>query len=393
MGDKKGDREFHGFAIPNQTLSERFSIDSFVTTLARLPSLRVLSLVSLGIWGPLPDKIHRLSSLEVLDLSSNFMFGSVPPKISTMVKLNSLTLDGNYFNDTALDWLDSLSNLTILSLKNNRFHGKFPDSVTQIVTLADFAMSGNELSGRLPDLSSLASLRVLDVRENHLDSELPLMPKGLITVLLSKNLFSGDIPVHFGDLVQLQHLDVSFNSLTGIPPPALFSLPNISYLNLASNMLSGPLPDHLSCGVKLGYVDISNNRLIGELPPCLASDLDKRVAKLDGNCLSIDSEHQHHESYCREGRKGKKSSRGTVIAVLVAAISASVVLVVLLAIGVLFLCRRYRSRKMLQQPKQQDNPPSVDCSELVTSASKFLIGPSFSVHFAYFSSCEIHESA
>lgn len=368
MGDKKGDREFLGFAIPNQTLSERFSIDSFVTTLARLPSLRVLSLVSLGIWGPLSDKIHRLSSLEVLDLSSNFMFGSVPPKISTMVKLNSLTLDGNYFNDTALDWLDSLSNLTILSLKNNRFHGKFPDSVTRIVTLAEFAMSGNELSGRLPDLSSFASLRVLDLRENHLDSELPLMPKGLVTVLLSKNSFSGDIPVHFGDLVQLQHLDMSFNSLTGIPPSALFSLPNISYLNLASNMLSGPLPDHLSCGVKLGYVDISNNRLFGGLPPCLASDLDKRVAKLDGNCLSMDSEHQHHESYCREGRKGGKSSRGTVIAVLVAAISAGVVLIVLLTIGVLFLCRRYRSRKTLQQPRQQDNPPSVDCSELITSA-------------------------
>ncbi|OMO71731.1 hypothetical protein COLO4_28078 [Corchorus olitorius] len=34
-------------------------MDSFVTTLSRLQSLKVLSLVSLGIWGPLPDKIHR----------------------------------------------------------------------------------------------------------------------------------------------------------------------------------------------------------------------------------------------------------------------------------------------------------------------------------------------
>ncbi|GLT54714.1 hypothetical protein SLA2020_278920 [Shorea laevis] len=73
MGDKLVKvSEFNGFAIPNKTLSGSFSIDSFVTTLTRLPSLRVLSLVSLGIWGPLPDKIHRLSSLEFLDLSSNF---------------------------------------------------------------------------------------------------------------------------------------------------------------------------------------------------------------------------------------------------------------------------------------------------------------------------------
>lgn len=382
MGDKRGVvREFYGFAIPNQTLSERFSIDSFVTTLTRLPSLKVLSLVSLGIWGPLPDKIHRLSALEVLDLSSNFIFGSVPPKISRMVKLNSLTLDGNYFNDTALDWLDSLSNLTILSLKNNRFQGQFPHSVTRVTTLTDFSMSGNKLSGRLPDLSSLTTLRVLDLRDNHLDSELPLMPKGLVTVLLSKNTFSGDIPAHFGDLVQLQHLDMSFNSLSGVPPSALFSLPSISYLNLASNKLSGSLPDQLSCGGKLGFVDISSNRLRGGLPPCLASNSDNKVVKLYGNCLSIDSKHQHRGSYCREGIQEDKSSTGTVIAVLVAAISGGVVILVLLVVGVLFLCRRYRSRKTPKDqhtlPKQQDNPPSVVCSELITSASKLLIGPLF----------------
>ncbi|KAK8673451.1 hypothetical protein V6N13_111786 [Hibiscus sabdariffa] len=108
---------FNGYAIPGKTLSEIFSIDSLVTTLTRLTSLRVLSLVSLGMWGPLPDKIHRLYSLELLDLSSNYMFGSIPPQISRMVKLQTLTLDGNYFNDTIPDTLDSLSNLTVLSLR------------------------------------------------------------------------------------------------------------------------------------------------------------------------------------------------------------------------------------------------------------------------------------
>ncbi|PON95317.1 Tyrosine-protein kinase [Trema orientale] len=372
MGDKvhKVD-EFNGFAIPNQTLSESFAIDSFVTTLTRLSSLRVLSLVSLGIWGPLPDKIHRLSSLELLDLSSNFMFGSVPPKISTMVKLNTLTLDGNYFNGTVPDWLDPLSNLTILSLKNNRFQGQFPDSVSRIETLTDIAMSDNELSGKLPDLSALTSLRVLDLRGNNLNSELPLMPKRLVTILLSKNSFSGDIPEHFGDLSQLQHLDLSFNNLTGIPPSALFSLPNISYVNIASNKLSGSLPDKLSCGGKLGFVDISSNRLMGVIPPCLASNSDKRVIKYNGNCLSMDSEHQHHGSYCRETIKGEKSLRGTLITVLVAAISGTVLVVVLLVFGVLFLRRRNLSRTPPEQhtlPKQQDNLPSVVCSELVTNA-------------------------
>ncbi|KAL5581321.1 hypothetical protein UlMin_013763 [Ulmus minor] len=373
MGDKilKG-REFHGFAIPNQTLSERFSIDSFVTALTRLPGLRVLSLVSLGLWGPLSDKIHRLSSLELLDLSSNFMYGSVPPKISTLVKLHTLVLDGNYFNDTVPGWLDSLTNLTILSLKDNRLQGQFPHSISSIKTLTDISMSGNELSGELPDLSALTSLHVLDLRANHLDSELPLMPRRLVTALLSKNSFSGDIPGHFGNLVQLQHLDLSSNSLSGTPPSALFSLPNISYLNLAANKLSGSLPDHLNCGGKLGFVDISSNMLTGGLPSCLGSTSDSRVVKFEGNCLSIGSQHQNPASYCSEAVEGRKRKRGTEVVVLVAAISGAVLFAVLLAFGILFFCKRNPSRKTSGQdalPKAGlDNTPSLVCSELVTSA-------------------------
>lgn len=377
MGDKilkVGD--FNGFAVPNQTLSETFSMDSFVTTLSRLPSLRVLSLVSLGIWGPLPDKIHRLSELELLDLSSNFIFGSVPAKVSTLVKLHTLTLDANYFNDSVPDWLDLFSNLSILSLKSNRFKGQFPNSICRIKTLAAISMSHNELSGKLPGLSTLTSLHVLDLRENNLDSELPVMPKGLVTALLSKNSFSGKIPEHFGDLGQLQHLDLSFNYLSGVPLSALFSLPNISYLNLASNNLSGTLPDQLDCGDKLGFVDISSNRLIGRLPSCLYTS-DNRVVKFDGNCLSIDSQHQHHDSYCKEAIIRGKQSRGTEFMVLVAAIIGGILVIVLLALGIFFLCKRNRARRTYEQhilPKAvQANSPSGVCSELITNASKSCI--------------------
>ncbi|KAJ6302193.1 hypothetical protein OIU77_016309 [Salix suchowensis] len=344
MGDKlvKVSNDFNGFAIPNQTLSESFSIDSFVTTLTRLTSLKVLRLVSLGIWGPLPDKIHRLYSLEVLDLSSNFLFGSIPPQLSRLVKLNSLTLDGNYFNGSVPEWLDSLSNLTILSLKSNRFNGQFPSSICRIITLTDIALSHNHLTGKLPDLSTLSSLHMLDLRENKLDSDLPGMPKELITVLLSNNSFSGIIPGQYGQLNQLQHLDLSLNNLSGILPSSIFSLPNISYLNLAENMLSGSLPNHLLCGSKLGFVDLSSNRLIGVLPSCLGTMLDKRVVKFGGNCLSVDTQ-----------------------------ISASGV-VLLLAMVAVFLRRRYRSGRTFEQniisKVEQDNILTGVSSEVLANA-------------------------
>ncbi|XP_050270837.1 probable inactive leucine-rich repeat receptor-like protein kinase At3g03770 isoform X3 [Quercus robur] len=369
MGDKLVKvSEFHGFAIPNMTLSESFSIDSFVTTLTRLTSLKVLSLVCLGIWGPLPDKIHRLYSLELLDLSSNFMYGSIPPKISRLVKLHTLTLDSNHFNDTVPDWLGSFSNLTILSLKSNGFKGQIPFSISKIKTLTDLVLSHNELSGKLPDLSTLTNLHLLDIRENHLDSELPVMPKELVTVLLSNNSLSGEIPEQFGELHKLQHLDLSFNHLSGTPPSALFSLPNISYLNLGSNMLSGSLPDELSCGDKLGYVDLSSNKLIGQLPSCLNSTSDKRYVKIDGNCLSCDSKDQHEGSHCLIN---SKQSRGRDIAVVVAVISGAVLVMVLLGLGVLLLCKRCRSRTQEQHvlsKNVQDNTPTGISSELLANA-------------------------
>lgn len=362
---------FNGFAIPNQTLSERFSMDSFVTTLARLTSLRVLSLVSLGIWGPLPDKIHRLFSLEMLDLSSNFLFGSVPPKISTMVNLQSLTLDGNFFNDTIPDRFDSLSNLTKLSLRENQLKGPFPYSIHRITTLTMLDLSGNELSGKVPDLSSLTSLHMLDLSKNKFDSKLPNMPKWLLMAFLSNNSFSGEIPKHYSQLDQLQHLDMSFNSISGTPPAALFSLPNISYLNLASNMLSGSLPNHLTCGSELGFVDISNNNLTGGLPSCLSTALDKKVVKFGGNCLSIDLRDQHPESYCVVHMK-RKGSGGKNVGILIGVIGGIFVVSVFLAFGLLVMCRRYYPRGVSEQhllhKAAQDNPATGFSSDILTSA-------------------------
>ncbi|XP_024986667.1 probable inactive leucine-rich repeat receptor-like protein kinase At3g03770 isoform X2 [Cynara cardunculus var. scolymus] len=375
MGDKLSKvSDFHGYAVKNQTLSETFSVDSLVVTLARLNTLRVLSLVSLGIWGPLPDKIHRLSSLELLDMSSNFMFGSIPNEISRLVKLHTLTLDGNFFNESIPNWLDSLSNLTILSLKNNRLKGQFPSSICKTTTLTDIALSHNNLTGELPDLSALSVLHLLDLRENGFDSELPLLPRGVTTVLLSKNSLKGQIPEEFGELDRLQHLDLSFNSLTGSPPSALFSLPNISYLNLASNMLNGPLHDISKCGDNLGFVDISSNRLTGRLPSCLdTNSSNKRVVKFNGNCLFGDNQQQNLDSICKEASLKKNRSWGSAVWIIIGVIGLVVILLVIIAFVRLFFRKRHHQREIITLqhtvPKViQDSLPSGISSEVLANA-------------------------
>lgn len=362
--------KFEGYSVQDHTLSRDFSVDSFFTTLTRLPSLKVVILVSLGIWGPLPDKVHRLYALQVLDLSSNFLYGSIPPKISALEKLQTLTLDGNYFNESVPDWFDSMSNLTVLSLQRNQLNGPLAASISSVKTLTDLSLSANHISGKIPDLSSLSFLEVLDMRDNELDSEIPAVAKSLVTILLSKNSLSGEIPRQFGELTRLQHLDLSFNLLEGTPPAALFSLPNVSYLNLESNMLSGKLSSRITCSSQLGFVDISTNRFSGELPSCLSSNSNKRVVKFGGNCLDADTQHQHDSEYCRDDHmKGKKiKDTGLLVAVLGAI--AIVFLLVLLVL--LVLCRRNFRRAIAEQrllPKQvPDNSASGFSSELLANA-------------------------
>ncbi|KAF5732207.1 inactive leucine-rich repeat receptor-like protein kinase [Tripterygium wilfordii] len=373
VGDKPNKaNNYDGFAIPNQTLSDIFSMDSFVATLARLTSLRVLSLVSLGIWGPLPDKIHRLSSLEFLDLSSNFLSGPIPPKLSTMVRLHTVILDHNFFNDTVPSWFDSLSNLTVLSLKNNQLKGPFPSSLGKITTLTDLVLSSNKISGEVPDISGLSSLLVVDLSLNELDSNLPKMPRGLVVAVLSNNSFSGEITKQFSQLSHLQHLDISINLLEGAPPAAVFSLPNISYLNLASNMLSGSLPHHLRCGSKLEFVDISENRLTGDLPSCLSIKSEGRLVKFSGNCLSVDAGHQHTTSHCTEANTNKKHSGGKNVVILVCIIGGALVFMVLLAFVFLCVFRRFCPRGISEQhllhKAGPDNSVAGFSSEMLTSA-------------------------
>ncbi|XP_022871596.1 probable inactive leucine-rich repeat receptor-like protein kinase At3g03770 isoform X2 [Olea europaea var. sylvestris] len=373
FGDKqKRIGNFNAFRVSNQTLSQNFSMDSLVTTLSRLNGLKSLSLVSLGIWGPISDKIHRLQSLEYLDLSWNFLYGSIPPKLSRIGNLRILKFDGNLLNGTFPDWFNSFSNFTIFSMRNNLLSGSLPSSIQRITSLTALVLSNNAISGKLPDLSSLSSLQWLDLSENMFESELPNMPKGLKAVLLNNNSFSGIIPQQYDQLHLLQQIDLSFNTLEGTPPAGLFSLPGIVSLNLSSNMLSGSLPMHMSCGSKLDSVDISNNKLRGLLPSCLSSAIKTRGVKYGGNCLSIDLNHQHPETYCVEQQEKKKSEEKN-LGTLIGVIGGIIVIMGLLAYGFLVLCRQYCPRGAPEQhllhKSVQDNSVTGFTSELLMNAS------------------------
>ncbi|XP_064986199.1 probable LRR receptor-like serine/threonine-protein kinase At1g14390 isoform X1 [Musa acuminata AAA Group] len=307
-------------------LSPAFSSDSLFTTLSRLASLTTISLVALGLWGPLPGKVDRFPSLKTLNLSSNYFYGAIPVEIMTMSSLQNLVLSGNSFN------------------------------------------------GSVPDLKSLTALVELNVGRNRLGPDFPSLSSNLVALVLKDNSFRGKIPASLASFHQLQKLDLSSNRLTGWIPPSLFSLRSIRYLDLSHNTFTGEIPSNVSCGEELRFIDITNNHLVGGLPSCMRSNTSTRVVLSSGNCLNAgDLRHQHSDAYCNDAAvaavlppaskiSGSKSNVGVILGIA----GGVVVGAALLSLLVFLAFRRAR----VEEPKVIALPKPVATKSLAQDSTR-----------------------
>lgn len=354
-------------------LPKNFSIDSFVTTLVKLPSLKVLTLVSLGIWGPLPGKIARLSSLEIVNMSSNHLYGSIPVELSSLLNLQTLILDDNMFSGQ----VPTVSALTVLSLKNNLFNGSLPNSVSNLENLRIISLSHNKLYGVVPDLSHLRNLQVLELDDNAFGPQFPKLGNKLVTIVLRNNMFRSGIPADVSSYYQLERFDISSNTFVGPFQPALLSLPSIAYLNISRNKLTGMLFGNLSCNSELEVVDLSSNLLTGSLPKCLVSNSIDRTVLYARNCLETTNQNQQPPPSCHTealavgilpDRKKKKQVSKVVLALGIVGGTLGGVALVLL---ILFIVRRGNARSKMKNPPTRlisENAASGYTSKLLSDA-------------------------
>lgn len=322
-------------AVGAPPLPRNFSIGAVVTTLSRLPDLKVLTLSGLGLWGPLTGKLGRLASLEIVNMSGNYLFGDIPRGMSHLVGLQTLVLDDNMLGGEVPAWIGALPSLAVLSLRNNTFQGAVPESLGSMPSLRSLVLAANNLSGNLPDMSRLTNLQVLDVGGNSLGPAFPKLGRKVVTVVLSRNRFGGGLPEALGSFYLLERLDVSWNRFVGPFTTALLALPSIRYLNIAGNRFTGTLSDKAPCGDNLRFVDLSLNLLMGSVPTCLISPDRKpdTVVLVSTNCLDNTDGSQHPSPFCQNqalavgivpGKERKKIANqagfvaGIVMAVLVA---------------------------------------------------------------------------
>ncbi|XP_060669237.1 receptor-like protein 35 isoform X3 [Ziziphus jujuba] len=190
-----------------------------------LPNLRVLSLISCSLSGPIDKSLAKLQYLSVIHLDDNDLLSSKVPK-----------------------FFANFSNLTTLSLSGCGLYGMFPKEIFQVPTLTILDISRNELlGGSLPEFP--------------LDSDLQSL------VLYGTN-FSGSLPASIGNLGQLSRLDIYHCQFSGSLPKSMANLTQLVHLDLSSNMFTVPIPSFNMSKI-LMEINLSNNSLNGNIPSSL----------------------------------------------------------------------------------------------------------------------------
>ncbi|CAO2189020.1 unnamed protein product [Urochloa humidicola] len=294
-------------------------------TVGKLAHLQVLDLSGNRLTA-LPNDLWELgASLRALNLSGNAIAGALPNNVGNFARLQALDVSHNAFVGALPQALGSIASLQVLNASHNRFQGQVPSAVViGCGNLVAMDLSGNALDGDLPDLSPLRSLAYLNLSGNRLGgSVIGAFQEQLKSIDLSSNRFSGlnfssgytgsalmyldlsgnkllgefniaggfrnlrhvnlahnqlsnaNLLVSFGEISELEYLNLSSTGLHGQIPQFSSRLVGLKVLDLSQNDISGVVPDMSS--LRLRVLDLSVNNLTGEIPVALV----KKLASMD----------------------------------------------------------------------------------------------------------------
>ncbi|KAI9088617.1 hypothetical protein K1719_029731 [Acacia pycnantha] len=192
-------------------------------------------------------------------------------------RVTHLVLQGYQLSGTISPFIGNLSFLRVIDLRNNNFQGEIPKDLGRLVKLEILYFNYNILTGEFPiNVTSCSNLKNLSFGGNQLTGKIP-MELGYLHKLehlfLFENNFIGQIPTSLWNLTSLSILSLSSNNLEGSIPKEIGQLKNLTKFNVGGNKLSGTIPFALYNMSSLAQIILVDNHFNGPLPANMFSNL------------------------------------------------------------------------------------------------------------------------
>ena len=218
------------------------------------------------------ESLFNLSSLQYLRLSLTGLNGTLPDEFGLYFPaMIECLLPGNHFTGNIPSTMGNMTNLKLLNLADNDFSGQIPRSIglMPLLEIADF--SGNHLTSlekgilftsQSMEVLSLASNKQLDMSFESLLEALEPINGSLRILNVSECHFYGTISDKLWDLHSLISVDLSGNRLSGELPMPNHNMLFLVDLDVSTNNLSGQTPQIALLSLK--FLDLSNNPYMQE---------------------------------------------------------------------------------------------------------------------------------
>ncbi|CAI8583454.1 unnamed protein product [Vicia faba] len=232
-------------------------------------NLVTLNISGNNLTGEIGDSFDKCLSLKYLDLSTNKLSGGI---WNGFARLKQFSVAENLLNGNVSSEAFPLScELVELDLSQNGFVGEAPKQISNCKNLTMLNLSSNNFTGAIPvEIGSISLLKGLYLGGNNFSRDVPetlLKLSNLVFLDFSRNNFGGDIQKIFGNFTQVRFLLLHSNSYTGgLLSSGIFTLPNITRLDLSFNGFSGPLPVEISHMQSLELLMLSYNQFNGTIP-------------------------------------------------------------------------------------------------------------------------------
>ncbi|KAJ1254237.1 hypothetical protein BS78_K100800 [Paspalum vaginatum] len=279
--------------LQSVALEANYFVGAVPTWFAQLRHLYHIGLAANYLVGSIPAIIGNLSQLALLDISYCKLTGHIPTQLGLLQKLSYLHLGSNQLTGPIPASFGNLSRVSFLDLQDNQLYSSVPATLGNMQALNTLSLILNNLEGNLDFLSSLSKCRQLEVLDISFNSFSGLIPdhvgnlsSQLFWFIAGQNNLTGGLPSTLSNLSSLGRLELEDNQLNGVIPDSIVQMQNLAWLDASGNEISGPIPTQIGTLNSLQKLYIQGNGLFGPIPISVGNMSNLEYISLSDNKLN-----------------------------------------------------------------------------------------------------------